>query len=1019
MFDYHVGFGAPFYQQVLLLVLALLLVPGLWWFSYRNLAALGLWRWVAAVLLRTLVLLGLILALAEIQMVRSSDRLTVFYLLDQSLSIPEEQRRAMVDYVNAAVELHREGGDRAGVIVFGRDAAIEIPPFDDDVQVMWPIESLLDEQCTDLSAAMRLAQASFPEDAAKRIVVVSDGNENLGDAVEQARKLAGDGVGIDVVPVHYRQRGEVIVERVTVPSNVRQGEPFDLKVVLNNTKRPGAGGSGEVKGRLVIRKRMGDESWTVSEGDVTLPPRKKVYRVPDEIDATGFYTYEAVFTPDRLEDDTMRQNNRATAFTHIRGKGRVLLIEDFENQGEFRRLVKALREDKQYNLEVDVQQSNELFTRLEELQQYDAVLLANVPREAFTEAQIRMLVRNTQQMGAGLVMLGGPNSFGAGGWTNTELEKAMPVDFQIKSAKVVPRGALAMIMHATEMGQGNFWQKRIAVEALKALGARDYCGLIHYGNQTGRTEWLWKPGMCPVGPNRNRMLARIGRMTPGDMPHFDPGMVMAQRELARLTDAAVKHMIIISDGDASPPTAAVIQALVNARITVSTVAVGTHGAPGSAMMANIARKTRGKYYAVRSGNALPRIFQREARRVAQPLIYEKSSGFQPRVKFPHEMIRGVDDPLPPVTGFVMTTLKENPLVEVALVSPEPGAERNRTILAGWTYGLGKAVAFTTDGGARYARDWTRWENYDKLFGQIVRWSMRPVSGEGDSEGAQFAVATDVRDGEVRVVVTALDKQNEFLNFLEMSGTVVGPDLEPVDMKMEQTAPGRYVGTFPSDEAGSYFVMVLPGAGAAPIRTGVNVPYSDEFRGRQPNDPLLRRLADQTPEGGSAGRLIEAPDQLESLGELLKVNTFRHDLRKATSSQDAWYYLVLGAACLFFFDVFIRRVQVSFAWVPAVAGRVGDIVLRRQPQAPQPETIQRLRSRKAEVGVRLAQFRASARFETPPEIEADTDMLGEAGRPSAPAKGPSAPSLAPESEEESYTERLLRAKQKAWEERKRQ
>ena len=73
-----------------------------------------------------------------------------------------------------------------------------------------------------------------------------------------------------------------------------------------------------------------------------------------------------------------------------------------------------------------------------------------------------MLVRNTQQMGSGLVMLGGPNSFGAGGWTGTELEEAMPVDFQIKNKQVAPIGALAMLMHASEMADGNHWQKKIA-----------------------------------------------------------------------------------------------------------------------------------------------------------------------------------------------------------------------------------------------------------------------------------------------------------------------------------------------------------------------------------------------------------------------------------------------------------------------------------------------------------------------------------------------------------------------------
>ena len=106
------------------------------------------------------------------------------------------------------------------------------------------------------------------------------------------------------------------------------------------------------------------------------------------------------------------------------------------------------------------------------------------------------------------------------------------------------------------------------------------------------------------------------------------------------------------------------------------------------------------------------------------------------------------------------------------------AEQRRTtpILATWTYGLGKAVAFTTDAGNRWAANWTTWDNYDKLFSQMVRWSMRPVGDTGN-----FTVATDVEDGKVRVVVTALDKNDEFLNFLDIEGAAVGPDLKPIDV----------------------------------------------------------------------------------------------------------------------------------------------------------------------------------------------------------------------------------------------
>jgi len=1014
MFNYEVSFESPWY------LLLLALVPVLWWLSFRGLAALGVGRRVMSLGLRSLVLLAFILALAEVQLVHTNDRLTVIYLLDQSLSIPAERRNAMVDYVNRAIEAHREGEDRVGVIVFGRDAAIEIPPFDDDVLIV-DVESELDPHYTDLARAMRLAQASFPEDASKRIVLVSDGNENLGDAAEQARGLSADGVGIDVVPVRYQERGEVIVERASIPSNIREGQPFDLKVVVSNTKQPTESDPAVVPGRLVVKRRADGRSQVISDDEVRLPPGKQVYAVQQDIDASGFYQYEAEFIPERDEDDTTQQNNRATTFAHIRGKGKVLLIEDEDTPGEFERLVHTLRrqslageELEGQKLEVTVRESKQLFAGLAELQQYDSVIVANVPRERFSDEQIRMLVRNTQQMGAGLVMLGGPNSFGAGGWANTELEEAMPVDFQIKSAKVVPRGALAMVMHASEMAQGNHWQKKIAEEALKALGARDYCGVIHYDNAAG-CKWLWNPGLCPVGGRRPLMLGRIDRMVPGDMPDFDPGLVLAQRGFASVPDAAVKHMIVISDGDPSPPSRGAIRALMNLRVTVSTVAVGTHGPAGSRVLSQLARATGGKYYQVQNPNALPKIFQREARRVAQPLIYENSLGVRPYVKFHHEIVSGIGQTLPPIKGFVMTTRKDNPLVEIVLVSPQPGAERNRTILASWMYGLGKSVAFTTDAGARWATEWTNWEDYDKLFGQMIVWSMRPPGDEG-----KFTVATDVQDGEVRVVITALDKDDEFLNFLDMSGTVVrpGPELETTELKIEQTAPGRYLGTFPARDPGSYFIMMNPGAGMTPIRTGVNVPYSDEFRSRGTNEALLERLAGLVPEGGAVGRLIEGPEDFGDLERLLAVDTFRHDLSKATSSQPVWFYLVLVGSCLFFFDVFVRRVQVGFGWVPRLAGRVRDGILRRKPEPEQIEVIERLRSRKAEVGDRLEQIRAGARFEPSPDLVADVEIAQEPAGPAPPAKpGPPPPSLTPTPEEDSYTERLLRAKKQAWEKRK--
>ncbi len=367
-----------------------------------------------------------------------------------------------------------------------------------------------------------------------------------------------------------------------------------------------------------------------------------------------------------------------------------------------------------------------------------------------------------------------------------------------------------MIMHASEIPDGNGWQKVIAREAIKALGPQDYCGIIHW---SGTEQWLWGHGLLMVGGNRDAMLARLDRMTPGDMPQFDPSMALAEQGFRKLPDAAVKHLIIISDGDPSDPSFRTMSALKAMNVTVSTVAVAAHGPAESGRLSSIAQATGGKYWKVNDPRALPRIFQREARRVARPLVWDKHP-VRPLVKMPfHEILSGIDGPLPAIKGYVLTTKKEgSPLVETLLTSPEPAGEENNTVLAGWTYGLGKAVAFTSDAGCRWTSDWTAEPIYDKFFGQMIRWSMRPVGGSG-----KFTVATDIADGQVRVVVNALDKNDEFLNFLSMNATAVGPDMKPIPLRIEQTSPGRYVGSFPARDAGSYFLTLNPGTGQAPLR----------------------------------------------------------------------------------------------------------------------------------------------------------------------------------------------------------
>jgi hypothetical protein len=358
-------------------------------------------------------------------------------------------------------------------------------------------------------------------------------------------------------------------------------------------------------------------------------------------------------------------------------------------------------------------------------------------------------------------------------------------------------------------------------------------------------------------------------MVPGDMPDFDPALRMAQQALANLPGTAVKHMIVISDGRPKAPSAAMVRALAEQGVTVSTVAVGTHGPAASQALAMLASATGGKYYKVNNPKALPNIFQREARRAARPLVIESRAGVVPRVKITdHEMIRGIEGPLPPVNGYVMSSQKGSQLADVVLVTPLPPGEVNSTLLAGRRYGLGRTVAYTSDASTRWNQKWLDWENYGKFFGQLVRWSMRPAA-----DTRRFVAGLEIDEGQIHVRVSALDKDHESLDSLALAVTAVGPDLQPVTVKMEQTAPGQYVGAFAARDVGNYFVMITPGDGQVPIRAGVNLPENDEFRDRKTNRELLEALAALKPEGGVPGKIIEG--ETGSLDGLIEVNPFRN------------------------------------------------------------------------------------------------------------------------------------------------
>lgn len=983
-------FDAPGYLWLLTLL------PLVAIYGYRHLQSLGRVRCMLAILLRGIVIGAVVFAIAGARLAWTTDRVSVMYVLDQSESIHPDQREVMYEYARRNVAEHRSVSreDLAGVILFGADASIDVPPFRDDLpSVSGRSQIEIRTDATNLEQALTLAAASMPTDTRRRIVVLTDGNQTHGQAEKVAASIIASGIGIDFVAIPPQSGADIIVERIDMPTEIRTGQPLEARVVIENippnsvdAEQPDAAeviegeehatqaSRGAVKGRLRITRTFGGEEELLAEQTVEVAPGKNMFPLRHTITRPAPYTYSAQFIADAPASDSRPQNNRSSTFVNVRGKSRVLLIEPASQSEDWTSFVNMLRDE---SIEVTVQPSDATFTSLAELQAYDAVILANVPRvgddsantiSLFTDDQINLLVRNTQQLGAGLLMIGGPDSLGAGGWTGTELETAMPVDFEIKNAKVNAVGALALVIDSSGSMEGEkmVLSRAAARAAVMMLGPSDSLGVISFDSGAHEIIPMQKIGQ------RSHMLPMIGRIRAGGGTNMFPAMRQAFAELARV-EASVKHMIVLTDGQTNPGDfLGLVEQMKDAGITVTSVAIGQDADVN--LLRRIANAGGGKVYHVISPKAIPQIVMRESRRVSRPLIFESGPGVQPQITYSHELLLGVDTP-PPIHGYVMTTMKDSPLAQSLITAPGP-QDTPHPILAVWQYGLGRSAVLTTDGGQRWASDWNAWPGDAKLMGQLVRWLMRPAGDTG-----QFSLATIVRDNDVEVVVNALDAEDQFLNFLEPAGSVLGPDMQPILLTLRQTSPGRYAGAFTTDQAGSYFIQVVPDASSAPLTTAVTVSATKEYRARQINVPLMQRVAKLQTDKSSGGDVVRL-DQANA-EEPFDLNPYRGGLAAIGAIRDAWPMLVLLACCLFGMDVMVRRIAPRLSWLPNFLSST----------APQPDRVTAVAERLD--ALRQAKSRAHR--------SRSAEVLD---RP------PVAPVVKEEENELSYSERLLRAKQNA-------
>ncbi|MSQ90245.1 MAG: hypothetical protein EXS01_02460 [Phycisphaerales bacterium] len=868
-----IGFERP------IALLLLIVLPALWWMSWRRRHATGIPRaWVSASARSVLVLL-LALSLAQPSIKRLGEGVTLLVVADVSRSIPSDLLTRAESALQKATKNPPDRADRVGVVTVARDAIVaELPTIGGEVSFGGHGGEL---DGSNLALGVRRGLALLPADTMNRLLLVSDGNETAGSLREAASLAKANRIPIDVHPLEYDQKGVTIFEGIRAPTRARIGQTADLKLFLRS--------QGGATGTLYVKENGKPVDLDPSAaGDglaVVLKPGPNTFEIPMSLDSSGAQRYEAVFEPDAASADGVVENKRGAATVFVSGDGRILVVDKDGREGGA--LVTALKSG---GLQVDVVSPDALAEGVAFLAGYDAVVLVNMPRFDIDNSTDRMLHAFVHDLGGGLLVIGGDSSFGAGGWIDSETAKALPVKMDPPATRELPRGALALVMHSCEMAQANYWSEQVVISAIEALSRLDYVGIVvfGYGAKGGVNGAGWFFPMQLAG-DKSAAIAAARKMPVGDMPDFQASMQVGLAGLLGVK-AGQRHAIVISDGDPAPPTKALIDEYKAAKITITTVMIAGHGtAEDLVNMKAMAELTGGNFYNVVNPKLLPKIFIKEASLISRNLMVE--GDFQPVVAptlgGPMEGITAV----PPVKGYILTVPREG-LAQIPILNKT--TEGHDPIYAYWNYGLGKSVVFTSDLSGRWGGAWPEWSGFQAMWERTTRWLMRPASP------SNVLLKTRLDGEEATVELEAIGGETGLVNFMRTDAKVIRPDGSIAPLAMEQVGPGRYRGTFQADETGSYLVDIglLDSAGArtgGSIQGALALAYPREFRTSRDNAALLRAVAEET-----GGRVLSTSDLASS--DLFE----RRGLAQPESVRRIWDILAICAAALLVIDVAVRR-----------------------------------------------------------------------------------------------------------------
>jgi uncharacterized membrane protein len=828
---------------------------------------------VTSFILRSVMLGCIVLALSGVQTVSRNSKLAVAFLIDASDSVGASGREQALAYVRDALSQMRiDGNDQAAVVVFGADAQIERTlSLSKDLA---GISAQVRTAGTNVESAIRLGLSLLPNDAARRLVLLSDGKQTSGDADSAARLVKATNARLDVIALPSVQGPDAAIDRVEAPQKASVGQVIPLRISVRSNQAQ----------RAQLTVFSGPD--IVSQESVNVLAGQNEFTVRANATRAGFSSFRVQLTPER---DVTPQNNSLAASVIVGGPPRILLVSQ-PPQAQQQFGGRAVAADETVNLKTALTAAGINFeettprampSEIQSLASYQSIVLANVPARELSLRTMQSLQSYVRDIGGGLVAIGGPNSFGVGGYFKTPLEDTLPIESQVKDPKRFPSVAMVIVMDKSgSMGvkENGIEKMRIADEAAARVAeiANDDDELTVMAFDTQPVDVI---GPFP-GRDRAKYIPKILQIATGGGGIYILESIIEAERILDNSNKLTKFVILLADGNDSEHQQGAREVARRMRqkgIIMSVVASGDGSDIG--FLKDIARIGEGRYHFTDRAANLPTIFTEEAAVAQRSYIVEEP--FFPKLANSGQILNGIEQ-MPQLLGYIASNAK--PSAQVLLKAKED------PLLTTWQYGLGRAVAFTSDATGRWGRSWVQWQDFPKFWAQTIRWTILDRS-----ESAVQARLTQRGDQTVIVADLPNARADEEI---KLNATVIDADGKSQQVALAQTAPGRFEADANLDQSGSYFVRVAPSEANDTVGESTLAyvkPYSNEYSPANVNgDELLKTWAAL---GG--GELLDSPRK-----------AFELSAPAAASRTDLAPWLMLIATLILPFDIGIRRIGTS-------------------------------------------------------------------------------------------------------------